>query len=188
MKTTAALAGHNPTEAYHFSATIPFGVKPRMKSLPFPTSPKFAEDATAIRESKNGEYFTLYPLKPCVRYSSIVSCSPVPKGRADKKELSMWYAPSLRRQHHLKSKAAVMLVAHDEWMELVKFRGLHGPLARLRGGGFTCSGDSAFPSFSSLRTPPLITNHAQYEKLMMPFLRRPNLKDGCVRVKEKKTG
>lgn len=44
---------------YHFSATIPFGVRPRIYSLPFPTSPKFAELATAMRESKNGEYLTL---------------------------------------------------------------------------------------------------------------------------------
>lgn len=44
---------------YHFSATMPFGVRPRMYNLPLPTSPKFAELATAMRESKNGEYLTL---------------------------------------------------------------------------------------------------------------------------------
>jgi hypothetical protein len=45
--------------AYHFSATIPLAVSPRIYSLPFPTRPKFAELATAMRESKNGEYLTL---------------------------------------------------------------------------------------------------------------------------------
>jgi hypothetical protein len=44
---------------HHFSATIPFAVKPSMYSRPFPTSPKFADAATAMRESKNGEYLTL---------------------------------------------------------------------------------------------------------------------------------
>ena len=57
---------------YHFSATIPFAVNPRIYSRPLPTSPKFAADATASRESKNGEYFTACPAKPCVRNSSIV--------------------------------------------------------------------------------------------------------------------
>jgi hypothetical protein len=45
-------------KAYHFSATIPFAVKPSMYSLPFPTRPKFADAATAMRESKKGEYLT----------------------------------------------------------------------------------------------------------------------------------
>jgi hypothetical protein len=44
---------------YHFSATIPLGVRPSMYSLPFPTRPKFADAATAMRESKKGEYLTL---------------------------------------------------------------------------------------------------------------------------------
>lgn len=43
---------------YHFSATIPLAVKPRIYSRPFPTSPKFADVATAMRESKNGLYLT----------------------------------------------------------------------------------------------------------------------------------
>lgn len=58
---------------YHFSATMPLGVKPRMYSRPLPTRPKFADAATAMRESKKGEYLTLYPLKPSVRNSSIMS-------------------------------------------------------------------------------------------------------------------
>lgn len=45
--------------AHHFSATMPFAVRPSMYSLPLPTRPKFADAATAMRESKNGEYFTL---------------------------------------------------------------------------------------------------------------------------------
>ena len=78
-------------DTHHFSGCIPFAVKPRIYSRPFPTSPKLAgirvsegrpetllvknalkgsepdtsqgrqnvpELATAIRESKNGEYFT----------------------------------------------------------------------------------------------------------------------------------
>jgi hypothetical protein len=44
---------------HHFSATIPLAVNPSMYSRPFPTSPKFADAATAMRESKNGEYLTL---------------------------------------------------------------------------------------------------------------------------------
>lgn len=44
-----------------------------MKSRPLPTRPKFADAATAMRESKNGEYLTLYPLNPSVRNSSIMS-------------------------------------------------------------------------------------------------------------------
>jgi hypothetical protein len=44
---------------YHFSATMPWGVNPNMYNLPLPTRPKLAEDATAIRESKKGEYLTL---------------------------------------------------------------------------------------------------------------------------------
>jgi hypothetical protein len=43
---------------YHFSGWIPFAVRPRIYSLPFPTSPKLAEAETAMRESKKGEYFT----------------------------------------------------------------------------------------------------------------------------------
>jgi hypothetical protein len=58
---------------YHFSATMPFAVSPRIYSLPFPTRPKLADDATAMRESKKGEYLTLYPLKPWVRNSSMVA-------------------------------------------------------------------------------------------------------------------
>jgi hypothetical protein len=46
-------------KAHHFSATIPFGVRPNMYTRPFPTRPKLADAATAIRESKNGEYLTL---------------------------------------------------------------------------------------------------------------------------------
>lgn len=44
---------------HHFSATMPFGVRPRIYSLPLPTRPKFADAATAMRESKKGEYLTL---------------------------------------------------------------------------------------------------------------------------------
>jgi hypothetical protein len=58
---------------YHFSATMPFAVRPRIYSLPFPTRPKLADEATAMRESKKGEYLTLYPLKPWVRNSSMVA-------------------------------------------------------------------------------------------------------------------
>lgn len=43
---------------YHFSATMPLAVRPRMYSLPFPTRPKLAPEATAIRESTKGEYLT----------------------------------------------------------------------------------------------------------------------------------
>lgn len=43
---------------YHFSATIPLGVRPRICRRPLPTRPKFADEATAMRESKKGEYFT----------------------------------------------------------------------------------------------------------------------------------
>jgi len=43
-----------------------------MKSLPLPTRPKLAPALTARRESKKGEYLTLYGLKPAVRNSSIV--------------------------------------------------------------------------------------------------------------------
>jgi hypothetical protein len=46
-------------DAHHFSATIPFAVNPNMYNLPLPTSPKFADVATAMRESKKGEYLTL---------------------------------------------------------------------------------------------------------------------------------
>ena len=46
------------TKRYHFSATIPCGVSCKIYNRPFPTSPKFADAAHAIRESKNGEYFT----------------------------------------------------------------------------------------------------------------------------------
>jgi hypothetical protein len=45
--------------AHHFSATIPFGVRPSMYTRPLPTRPKFADAATAMRESKKGEYLTL---------------------------------------------------------------------------------------------------------------------------------
>ena len=44
---------------HHFSATMPFAVKPSMYNLPLPTRPKFADVATAMRESKKGEYLTL---------------------------------------------------------------------------------------------------------------------------------
>lgn len=43
---------------YHFSAITPWGVSPNMYSLPLPTSPKYDDAATAMRESKKGEYFT----------------------------------------------------------------------------------------------------------------------------------
>lgn len=46
-------------ETHHFSATMPFAVKPSIYSRPFPTRPKFADVATAMRESKKGEYLTL---------------------------------------------------------------------------------------------------------------------------------
>ena len=58
-KLTGYAPGKGRKNAYHLSATIPFAVRPRMYNLPFPTSPKFAEAATAIRESKKGEYLTL---------------------------------------------------------------------------------------------------------------------------------
>lgn len=45
-----------------------------MYRRPFPTNPKFAEAATAIRESKNGEYFVEYPLNPCVLNSMMKDC------------------------------------------------------------------------------------------------------------------
>lgn len=49
------------SQSYHFSVTMPLAVKPKMYSLPLPTNPKFADPATAILESKNGEYLTAYP-------------------------------------------------------------------------------------------------------------------------------
>ena len=58
-KLTGYALGKGRKNAYHFSATIPFAVRPRIYNLPFPTSPKFADAATAIRESKKGEYLTL---------------------------------------------------------------------------------------------------------------------------------
>lgn len=42
--------------AHHFSATMPLGVSPSMYRRPLPTRPKLAELATAMRESKKGEY------------------------------------------------------------------------------------------------------------------------------------
>lgn len=46
---------------YHLRARIPCGVNSKTYSLPFPTSPKLAAAATAMRLSKNGEYLTAYP-------------------------------------------------------------------------------------------------------------------------------
>ena len=75
------------SRAYHFSSTMPFGVKLRIYSLPLPTSPKFAAVATAIRESKKGEYLTEKPLKPWVRYSSIVEGRSVVEVKALEREV-----------------------------------------------------------------------------------------------------
>ncbi len=50
--------GGRRMDRYHFSATIPLGVNPRIYKRPLPTRPKYWEEATAIRESKNGEYLT----------------------------------------------------------------------------------------------------------------------------------
>jgi hypothetical protein len=45
---------------------MPFGLSPRTNNLPLPIKPKFADVATARRESTKGEYLTEYPLKPSV--------------------------------------------------------------------------------------------------------------------------
>lgn len=45
-------------DTYNFWDTMPLAVSSRMYNRPFPTNPKFAEAATAMRESKKGEYFT----------------------------------------------------------------------------------------------------------------------------------
>jgi hypothetical protein len=65
VKPTLLLVGcldNGKRTTHHFSATIPFAVKPSIYSRPLPTRPKFADVATAMRESKKGEYLTLYPL------------------------------------------------------------------------------------------------------------------------------
>ena len=54
----------NQCLSYQFSATIPLGVNPKISRRPLPTKPKLAADTTAIRESKNGEYFTACPANP----------------------------------------------------------------------------------------------------------------------------
>ena len=43
---------------HHFSGRIPWGVRPKMYNRPLPTKPKLAAEATAMRESKKGEYLT----------------------------------------------------------------------------------------------------------------------------------
>jgi hypothetical protein len=74
-----------------------------MYSRPFPTSPKLADEATAMRESKNGEYLTAYPLYPWVRNSSMLSSRAHRGGRGDN-----WKLPVTRR-HVVDSE-----VYHDE--------------------------------------------------------------------------
>jgi hypothetical protein len=49
------LSAWSPSTTYHLTTWIPPGVKLKIWSLPLPTKPKFAPEATAIRSSKNGE-------------------------------------------------------------------------------------------------------------------------------------
>lgn len=58
FKYKSAKRDHDNRYTNHFSGWIPFAVRPRIYNLPFSTSPKFADADTAMRESKNGEYFT----------------------------------------------------------------------------------------------------------------------------------
>lgn len=54
----SGLYENDGVDKYHFSATMPFAVRPNMYNRPFPTSPKLADVATAMRESKKGLYLT----------------------------------------------------------------------------------------------------------------------------------
>jgi hypothetical protein len=55
IKPTISRCPYDSYVTYHFTIPNPPGVRLRMWTLPFPTKPKFAPEATAIRSSKNGE-------------------------------------------------------------------------------------------------------------------------------------